>query len=324
MRLYKKTYNLRQICNIAVYMLHSACTIHLLNLPEKTAKRDIIHGVKHLEEIAEDWLCGRRTLSIISVLARKWNVDLPNEAVQVLQRTDERWGTFNTSDVPSPRSNFLVTTTSSSKTTPSPQQRNESQSPASHTLPSPRAPSPPVIPKNSMSPEVLNSAAVSTADFQSQPQLTGQMMSNAAIMGNSIPMDFGRLGSPNWPPASMDDVVPNYSQPYVSFAASGPPRESSQGVSAAQATTPSSVFAVDGHEWYLKDGVNWQAGFNAWNMGSASQPPATLSDQQLFLFAQQSSPNPASPSRVPPTMELSFDSLNALSSIDGWELANLE
>ncbi|KAH7035395.1 fungal-specific transcription factor domain-containing protein, partial [Microdochium trichocladiopsis] len=104
MRLYKKTYNLRQICNIAVYMLHSACTIHLLNLPEKTAKRDIVHGVKHLEEIAEDWLCGRRTLSIISVLARKWNCELPEEAAQVLQRTDERWGFFSTSDVPSPRS----------------------------------------------------------------------------------------------------------------------------------------------------------------------------------------------------------------------------
>ena len=35
MRLYKKSWNLRQICNIAVYMIHSACTIHLLNLPEK-------------------------------------------------------------------------------------------------------------------------------------------------------------------------------------------------------------------------------------------------------------------------------------------------
>ncbi|CRK46547.1 hypothetical protein BN1723_020069, partial [Verticillium longisporum] len=77
MRLYKKTWNLRQICNIAVYMVHSACTIHMLNLPEKTARRDITHGVKHLEEIAEDWPCARRTLGIISVLGRKWNVELP-------------------------------------------------------------------------------------------------------------------------------------------------------------------------------------------------------------------------------------------------------
>ncbi|KAI3329433.1 fungal-specific transcription factor domain-containing protein [Xylariaceae sp. AK1471] len=324
MRLYKKTYNLRQICNIAVYMLHSACTIHLLNLPEKTARRDIIHGVKHLEEIAEDWLCGRRTLSIISVLSRKWRVELPNEAVQVLQRTDERWGTFNTSDVPSPRSNFVVTTTSSSKNTPSPQQRHESHSPTSHTIPSPQALSPSIIPKNSMSPEVLNSAVVSPPDFQLQPQLTGQMMNNAATMGNSIPMDFSRLNSPNWSPSSMNDVVPNYSQPYVPFAASGPARERSQGISTAQTPTPNSVFAVDGHEWYLKDGVNWQAGFDAWNMGNTSHPSTTLSDQQLFLFAQHSPSNPTNPNQVPPAMELNFDSLHALSSIEGWDLSNHE
>lgn len=102
MRLYKKTYNLRQICNIAVYMLHSACTIHLLNLPEKTARRDIIHGVKHLEEIAEDWLCARRTLSILSVLARKWKCELPDEAAAVLKRTDEKYGHLGTAEVPSP------------------------------------------------------------------------------------------------------------------------------------------------------------------------------------------------------------------------------
>ncbi|EHA54684.1 hypothetical protein MCOR27_011777 [Pyricularia oryzae] len=102
MRLYKKTYNLHQIPNIAVYMLHSACTIHLLNLPEKAARRDIIHGVKHLEEMSEDWLCARRTLSIFSVLARKWHVELPAEASIVLKRTDEKYGTFNTAEVPSP------------------------------------------------------------------------------------------------------------------------------------------------------------------------------------------------------------------------------
>lgn len=122
MRLYKRTYGLRQICNIAVYIVHSACTIHLLNLPTgsqtlnvtnagkvpvgetvgKAARRDIVHGVKHLEEIAEDWLCARRTLSIISVLARKWKINLPEDAQLVLERTDHKYGTFSTKDVPSP------------------------------------------------------------------------------------------------------------------------------------------------------------------------------------------------------------------------------
>lgn len=104
MRLYKRTYGLRQICNIAVYMVHSACTIHLLNLPEKTAKRDIAHGVKHLEEIAEDWLCARRTLSILSVLAKQWGIELPEDANAVLKRTDAKFGVFSTADVPSPKS----------------------------------------------------------------------------------------------------------------------------------------------------------------------------------------------------------------------------
>lgn len=112
MRLYKKLYNVRQICNIAVYMLHSACTIHLLNLPEKTARRDIIHGVRHLEEIAEDWLCARRTLSIISVLARKWNCELPDEAAAVLKRTDEKYGHLGTAEVPSPSAATVVYTPS--------------------------------------------------------------------------------------------------------------------------------------------------------------------------------------------------------------------
>ncbi|KAF2816292.1 uncharacterized protein BDZ99DRAFT_377411 [Mytilinidion resinicola] len=94
LRLYKRSHGLRQICNVAVYIAHSACTIHLLNLPEKNAKRDIIHGVKHLEEIAEGWLCARRTLGILSVLVRKWKVDLPEEAAAVLSRTDAKFGPY--------------------------------------------------------------------------------------------------------------------------------------------------------------------------------------------------------------------------------------
>lgn len=95
LRLYKRSHGLRQICNIVVYIAHSAATIHLLNLPEKNAKRDIIHGVKHLEEIAEGWLCARRTLGILSVLAQRWNVELPEEAATVLARTDAKFGRYD-------------------------------------------------------------------------------------------------------------------------------------------------------------------------------------------------------------------------------------
>ena len=94
MRLYKRSHGLRQICNITVYIVHSACTIHLLNLPSKEAKRDIIHGVKHLEEIGEGWLCARRTLGILSILAKRWSADLPEEAATVLARTDKKFGSY--------------------------------------------------------------------------------------------------------------------------------------------------------------------------------------------------------------------------------------
>ena len=107
LRLYKRTYGLRQICNIAVYIAHSACTIHLLNLPEKNARRDIIHGVRHLEEIAEGWLCARRTLGILSVQVRKWKTELPEEALEVLTRTDAKFGFVKASDASSPTSSML-------------------------------------------------------------------------------------------------------------------------------------------------------------------------------------------------------------------------
>ena len=104
LRLYKRNYGLRQICNIAVYIAHSACTIHLLNLPEKNARRDIIHGVKHLEEIGESWLCARRTLHILNVLARRWKVSLPDEAAAILTRADAKFGFVNPQTPESPKS----------------------------------------------------------------------------------------------------------------------------------------------------------------------------------------------------------------------------
>ena len=91
-RVYKRTYGLRQICNITVYICHTACTIHLLNLPDKNASRDFVHGLKHLEEIAESWLCARRTLGMLHTVAKRWSIDLPYEAETLLARTDNKYG----------------------------------------------------------------------------------------------------------------------------------------------------------------------------------------------------------------------------------------
>ena len=104
LRLYKRTYGLRQICNIAVYIAHSACTIHILNLPEKNAARDIVHGLKHLEEIAESWLCARRTLGILHIVARRWQIELPEEAAKIMARMDAKFGPLKSHDQQSPKS----------------------------------------------------------------------------------------------------------------------------------------------------------------------------------------------------------------------------
>ncbi|KAF5015490.1 hypothetical protein F66182_13165, partial [Fusarium sp. NRRL 66182] len=98
LRIYKKSYGLRQICNIAVYIVHSACTIHLLNLPDRNARRDLIHGVRNLEEIGEGWLCARRTLRILDLSAVKWNIEIPNEVATVFDRTRVKWGSWGHCD----------------------------------------------------------------------------------------------------------------------------------------------------------------------------------------------------------------------------------
>lgn len=86
LRFYKRRYGLRQICNVAGYFIHSACTIHLLNLSQKTAKRDIAQGLKSLEEIGECWLVAKRALIILGVLVKRWHIELPEEAEGVLRR----------------------------------------------------------------------------------------------------------------------------------------------------------------------------------------------------------------------------------------------
>lgn len=322
MRLYKKLYNLRQICNIAVYMLHSACTIHILNLPEKTARRDIIHGVKHLEEIAEDWLCGRRTLSIISVLARKWNVELPEEASHVLRRTDERWGTFKTSDVPSPRSHMTTSPSPAAAVTTSPQAKFEHHSPANHNTPPTSVPSPAAGTGagSVVSSDAANNMNTSHTNFQSDVQPPPQTIDNVAIMGNSIPLDPDALNGPDWRQPPVNQSVTNYTQSYTSIPNN--PRSTPTSQNTGRNRPPNSIYAVDGQDWYLKDGVNWQSSFDAWNMGNGTSG-SNVSDPSMFIFTSNSPANNAG--RSLNSMEFNFDGLNNLStSMDGWDLANLE
>lgn len=281
MRLYKKTYNLRQICNIAVYMIHSACTIHMLNLPERTAKRDITHGVKQLEEIAEDWPCARRTLSIISVLARKWNVDIPEEAALVLQRTDDKYGTFSTSDVPSPNRPAVGIPSPQTMANSPPQPNPEQYSPTNHYS---QQATPPQM-SGPMSPEFLNGFAM-PSPLPNQNQLperrghavttsTGGISMNDALSG--VPTSWSM---PSVTTQSMGTFAPQYSTPL----SNGMPSSDASRTGTRQ-VSPSSLYAIDGQDWYLKDGVNWQQNFEAWNLGApAATSGAGIPDNSMFMF----------------------------------------
>ena len=267
MRLYKRTYGLRQICNIAVYMVHSACTIHLLNLPDKMAKRDIIHGVKHLEEIAEDWLCARRTLSILSVLARKWKIDLPDESATVFARTDTKYGHFSTADVPSPKQELLVATPPT----------NASTSPQIQSLP-PRKPNQTQLHQSIYSylPETRNSTSnpqMATSNVQLPPQANRNVMS-------------GSVGSMNITNQQVMSSVPyhRYSDSANSMrAAMTPGNDLPRNNSASETSTitrqvsPNTLFGgvealVESQDWWLRDQANL---FGNW-MNFSGAPPQDM------------------------------------------------
>ncbi|KAI5288685.1 hypothetical protein KEM54_005001, partial [Ascosphaera aggregata] len=98
LQIYKEAYGLHFICPVAVYTIHSACTIHLLSLPEKAASLNLINGIRGLEIIAEGWPCARRALRIIDLSSAKWSIALPDEAEEVLQRTYCRFGPLGAFD----------------------------------------------------------------------------------------------------------------------------------------------------------------------------------------------------------------------------------
>lgn len=110
-RLYKRLYSLNCICNITVYFIHTTLTIHILNfggLDDKNSRRDFLHGLKHLEEIGNYWTCARRTLKVIGALAKKWIVDLPDEACTILTRVQAKWGSI---EISTPPTTFSETST---------------------------------------------------------------------------------------------------------------------------------------------------------------------------------------------------------------------
>lgn len=86
LRMYKETYGLKQICNVTVYIIHAASTIHLLNLQDKEAQRGILYNIQGLEDIADHWTGARKSLIILGMQVQKWRIELPAEATAILLR----------------------------------------------------------------------------------------------------------------------------------------------------------------------------------------------------------------------------------------------
>ncbi|KAM3424364.1 Nitrogen assimilation transcription factor nit-4 [Cercospora zeina] len=239
MRLYKRSHGLRQICNIAVYIAHSACTIHLLNLPDKNAKRDIVHGVKHLEEIGEGWLCARRSLAIIGVLARKWNVELPEEATCVLARTDAKFGTVI----------------------------GEVHSPSSQTSSSRRR-----LSDASMAPPPLLPQDVQAQSWQ-QPALMndGRVTQPTATTGVSAIAAQNTTNTMNYqlPPHDAHSMQPQQYPSTTNTPHVAPTRNWTTATNAGR--SPSDMFGGveqlirDSQDWAYRDQAQMAAGFGNWN-----------------------------------------------------------
>ena len=240
LRLYRRNYGLRQICNIAVYICHSACTIHLLNLPDKNACRDIVHGLKHLEEIAEGWLVARRTLNILNILVHRWRIELPEEAIAVLSRTDLKFTRHHsTSDYLTP------TSVSSPITSPRQEPPLELCQPTSGQYRAlDLANTASAMPPSGLSgPSIANHNRMYTS-----PQQSEAFAPHAAPVHLPPPQHVNQLPS-NWSADRTNGVPPN------------PTRD--------EQTSPSMLFTgehsnIESQDWWLQDQHALASGFNNW------------------------------------------------------------
>jgi hypothetical protein len=279
LRLYKRSHGLRQICNICVYIAHSACTIHLLNLPEKNAKRDIIHGVKHLEEIAEGWLCARRTLGILSVLAQRWKVELPEEAEAVLKRTDSKFGPW--SEVSTPKVSQR-----------DPAQLQEHPSPADQASPS-------------LQPYSMNIANIGTPQYLNRMPQNNTSVSIYPYSPSAESLPPSDANALAYPRTQHHRATPSSTSMNAPTPASTQGRQSVDGGQSTTANSPSQVFGgVDqllreGQDWIFRDQTQLANGFDNWN-------PASMDDMASWFASAQSPTNgfsapnaaPSNPARV--------------------------
>jgi hypothetical protein len=234
-------------------------------LPEKNARRDIIHGVKHLEEIAEGWLCARRTLSILSVLARKWTVDLPEEAATVLSRTDAKFGAYG--DVSTPKA--------SSRNATDVIQGQTSPPPSQYTIPAIQ--SAPFLPAEVSKPIITSSETIRhDSETRSLPPTSAS--------------DLQYTRAQRYPP-SHPTATPRQSLDSTN----------SSGASPSQLFGGVDALISESQDWWLRDQSQLALGFDNWNLSDAdiawlNSSTAAVSPSNMYPTAAPTANGTANPS----------------------------
>ncbi|KAJ5488961.1 Nitrogen assimilation transcription factor nirA [Penicillium diatomitis] len=279
LRMYKRTYGLRQICNIAVYIAHTACTIHLLNLPEKNAQRDIIHGLRNLEEMAEGWLCARRTLRILDLSALKWQVNLPSEATAILWRSHTKWGSWG-----------------SWEQSASPSASEGSQAVHPHlkstvTTPSQYSPTPNTRPDFSTTTSEMT-ARINFNLLASSIELIGDTRHMEAPLQNSQPMPSASAQGSEFVPSESRNLRSSFNPHLASAGSSSMHRSSSSWFDPATLSAPQAVSQIppaypgttspafrgpqlpvdESQEWWSHDSLGLGTWSGLWGTGTVHSP----------------------------------------------------
>ncbi|KAJ6139626.1 hypothetical protein N7471_006112 [Penicillium samsonianum] len=296
LRIYKRGYGLKQICNIAVYIAHTACTVHLLNLPDKNAQRDVIHGLKNLEEMAEGWLCARRTLRILDISANKWQVELPPEAISIFERTHNKWGSWGSWDQatsPSTSDDYPIAPVLQPPTTPSRFSPSGLPFPHSHTEPIPMVDTP-------MGPQYGPIAAVPIS-FPPCKECV-----HLKPNGPNLPLPNQHISGPKWPTSSLPSKDP-FQPPLLPIQTSENLVEESQ-------------------DWWSRNanayGIGMDGWSGTWNTTPQNQPSIIqYQDRNLMSVAQPPSTGdeqPQAPGRMS-TVGSSLDPDDTTGYGDRWK-----
>ncbi len=76
---YRQTYGLRRVTVLMAHITLSSSIIHLLNLPNPSASRNLSLSISSLRELSTAHAFATRCVHIITSLATQWNISLPVE-----------------------------------------------------------------------------------------------------------------------------------------------------------------------------------------------------------------------------------------------------